>query len=277
MPYASYDPHLSADGSLLYLPAEQLTVIDVKTRSLLRTVQIKGGLMAVSSDNRHIAIFGDSLHIVDIASYEIVYSDTASVQPGRFSPKGDNLYCATSQCDILVLNITSQSVTRSVIDYPGFCPYMISSTIDNKILFVLSYSGARNWGIFEVYDIEQDTLLFQHRLATPYGHLEVTPDGRYAVFAETEEYISPEDPPSPRTVNIYDARNLRMKTIIPTYGVDPLHPQGMPQGKFIITPDSRWYIGSGFGITAIDLLKLQLERIVDSLLVYPITCRKMIK
>lgn len=68
-----------------------------------------------------------------------------------------------------------------------------------------------------------------------------------------------------------------MKTIIPTYGVDPLDPQGMPQGEFIITPDSRWYIGSGFGITAIDLLKLQLERIVDSLLVYPITCRKMIK
>lgn len=278
MPHSSYDPQVSADGSLLFLPDDQLTVVDLKTKSLLETVDIKGGLMAVSPDNRHIAIFGDSIHIVDVTTFEVVHSDTTSVQPGRFNIRGDRLYCATSQCDILILDLATDPITRTIVDYPGFCPYMISSSIDDKILFVLSYSGSRYRGFFEVYDTENDSIIFQHQLLTQYGHLDITPDGNYAVFAEIQGFIGlPEDPPSPRTVNIYDARNLRMKTIIPTYGVDPAHPDGLAQYKFIITPDSRWYIGSGEGITAIDLRSLQLKHIIEGRLTYPISCRKVIK
>ncbi|MEP0827134.1 MAG: hypothetical protein HRF51_01295 [bacterium] len=234
--------------------------------------------MAVSPNNRNIAIFGDSIHIVDITTFGVVYSDTTPVQPGRFNLKGDKLLCATSQCDILILDLTTDPVTRTILDYPGFCPYQISSSIDERILFVLSYSANRNQGFFEVYDIDNDTLAFQHELVTPYGHLDVTPDGNYAVFAEIQGFIGlPEDPPSPRTVNIYDARNLRMKTIIPTYGVDPAHPDGLAQYKFVITPDSKWYISSGEGITVIDLSSLQLKQIIEGRLTYPISCRKVIK
>jgi len=282
MAYSSHDPQVSADGLLLFLPGfhltEQLAVADTRTKSILRTVDIKGSYMAVSPNNRNIAIFGDSIHIVDITTFGVVYSDTTPVQPGRFNLKGDKLLCATSQCDILILDLATDPVTRTIIDYPGYCPYMVSSSIDDKILFVLSYSGSRYRGFFEVYDTESDTILFQHELLTLYGHLEITPDGNYAVFAEIQEYISPpEDPPSPRTVNIYDARNLRMKTIIPTYGVDPAHPDGLAQYKFIITPDSRWYIGSGEGITAIDLGSFQLKQIIEGRWTYPISCRKIIK
>lgn len=282
MSYSSRDPQVSADGLLLFLPGfhltEQLAVVDAKTRSILRTVDVRGSYMAVSPDNRHIAIFGDSIHIVDITNYEVVYSDTTSVQPGRFNIEGDKLYCATSQCDILILDLATDPVTRTILDYPGFCPYLISSSIDDKILFALSYSGSRYRGFFEVYDTENDTILFQHELLTLYGHLDITPDGNYVVFAEIQEYISPpEDPPSPRTVNIFDARNLRMKSIIPTYGVDPAHPDGLAQYKFVITPDSRWYIGSGEGITVIDLSIFQLKRIIEGRWTYPISCRKIIK
>ncbi len=98
---------------------------------------------------------------------------------------------------------------------------------DNSHLYLITSSYLAH---FEIYNIDRDSIEFDFQLQTPVANITITPDGKYVIYDEGENVVNFEDPPSPRTISVYDIMARQMKTIIPTFGVLPDNMDGSPAG-----------------------------------------------
>jgi hypothetical protein len=277
LPYSSFDPQLSADGKYMFLPySDKFSIVEMKSKTLVTQLNVRGLTMAVSPDNRYIAIFGDTLHILDAVTFAELYSEAITLCPGKFTQDGRRLYCPTCREGIYRLNLDTIPFASAVLNYPGYLPGVIAPSRDEAYLFV-STGVANRANYFEVYDLQRDSIIYSHQFRSWYALLNITPDGRYVIYAEVDSYGSIDAPPSPRMVSIFDAVSLTMRVIIPTYGINPECPDGISPDQSIITPDSKWFVSGGYGIIAINLNTLTAEKVYEfpDKFTVGITCMQM--
>jgi hypothetical protein len=284
LPYWGAWPELSADGEYMLFPDGdllKLSIVDMQTKELVTQLDMPGLLIEVSPDNRYFALYdNDSVHIFDAHAFQQVFADTAGFWSLKFSLDGRHLYWPTWSGDIYCLNLDTVPFSKRIIDYPQGRPQSVVASKDGKYLFVVvwePYFPTR----FEVYNIALDSVIFSAvvPISIYYIIMDITPDGNNVILANGEPNFSFEGPSAPKIFYIFDANTLKMETIIPTFGVDPDLPNGLPPWFFVITPDSKWLVSGGMGIIAIDLESRSVKKLIE----YPdkymdgVTCRKIIK
>lgn len=280
LPFPSMSPVLSPDGDRLFLPskaARKTAVIDLQSRSLITELPAGGYNAAISPDNLILAVFGDTVYFFDASNYSELYQFSSGLGMGVFSKDAKFLYCPTDAGDLVLFDLRNMPPSSDTITYPGGLPSIFFYPDEKgQNLFTMTIDVRRYIANFEVYNLSNDTVTFSHRLSASSGFINTTPDYHYAVYSEFEPYIQTEDKPSPNTLTVYDIKNMNVKTVIPTFGIDPDHSDGLPVGKFVFTPDGKWLVGAGYGFVVIDMESMRLHRIVDfpvDRIFFQIACR----
>jgi len=280
IPYWGSWPQLSADGRYMFCPDEKLSIVDMQTRQLVTQLYITGFFVVVSPDNRYFSLFLDSLQIFDAHTFQKIYSDTGGITNGKFTSDGKRLYCLKRYADIYCLNLNTTPFVSKLIDYPWASPSGVVASKDEKYLFVLGQGHDRS-KLFQVYDINRDSVIFSFapRLSGGIGEVNITPNGDLVVFADGEPNGGFEPPPASRTICIFNAKTFTMEAIVPTFGVDPDYPDGLPAWLTVITPDGRYFVSGGMGIIVIDLHSKRVAKLFEfpERYLQGITCRKIKK
>jgi hypothetical protein len=97
-----------------------------------------------------------------------------------------------------------------------------------------------NFFLFAVYDTYTDSLVFTQTIQPGYGHLRLSPDGRYAFYTNPGDGFTSSGPP---WITVYDVEKNEIHKIICTAGLldEPDH-YGVPLDEICITPDGRWLV-----------------------------------
>ncbi len=185
VPYRSpYGVTVSPDGKRLYIVhvwnfATVVGVLDAETLELLAQLPyFTREPVAVSPDNKMIAIVGQDLHILSTSDYSEIYSDTNSAAGGVFSADSRSFYCASGgkACKI---DLSGPEISKTIWDFAGGLVAHVVPTPDGSILF--AYNHGPNAAL-SVYDLERDSVLFVDRLLPGGGMVRLSPDGRYAFY-----------------------------------------------------------------------------------------------
>ena len=257
---------LSADGKRLYLAARTyVSVVDVATNTVITTLPYSSGdWVSVSPDNRLLAVPSSGLHLLDAATYEVVFEDTIPVLHCEFSRDSKRLYCAEGGTDrVYEVDLTDSAFTVTSTDVGNGTVYYVVPTPDEAKLLLYRRLGTWVYS-FEVYDVAQDSIIFSEAFAPGGGRVAVTPDGKYGIY--TYPGVTGTDPPPPGTFTVFDiaTNEIHAKVSIFDYvdsfgaAVPPIHPA--------FTPDGRWLVlsgGSQMLQQALFLYDLQDEKLVD--------------
>lgn len=256
---------VSADGKRLYLADRyKVTVINSKTYDLIAELPYQpDDWVAVSPDNRLLAIANGGLHLLSTPDYKVVFVDTIPVIHCEFSSDSKTLYCARKGTkSVYQVDLVDSTYAVTLIEAASDLLYYVVPSIDQRKLFCYVHYGLWTYG-FEVYDVLLDSIVFRDVLVPGAGQIAITPDGRYAVY--TNPGISGTDPPPPGTFTIYDIQANNIYDSVST--IDYVHPPCIcAANTMAVTPDGKWLVTLG-GIQlsqqVLYLYDLQREDLVD--------------
>ena len=262
LPFESYDGFVvSPDGKRLYLSDGDKTVV-VSTESfevVTELTNLGGGVEAVSNDNEYLAVCGEDLYILESAGYSVVHHDTDRVSQGSYSQDGSVYYAAggwVAGAPTLPymyrvdLSISPPAVTRK--SFPDGPVWRVVPSIDERRLFLLLRFDTFGF-LFEVYDVDQDSVIFRQILAPGSGDIELTPDGRYAFYTNPGTLL--DGPPPSVFVTVFDLeKNIVMDSIVTP---SPVHGHMIPS-ILAISPDGKQLIaGSARGQGSFSVIDAQ--------------------
>ena len=255
---------VSSDGKLLYLTlSTSIVIIESETKSFVTELHYTTTDVIVSSpDNRMIAILGDTLRILRASDYQIIYSDSGLTYSGIFSNDSKEFYCGyrdTSSFYIVYkLDIANEQFSKSTKQILDRGIVSVKPTLDkSKWLLHDSYG-------FEVYDVAQDSIVFQDRLLNGYGNTALTKDGK-KVFC-----TDPGRPGNPSTVDpiikVYDVENYRIDKILDSLLLFSDDSSWLSNPKdLVITPDNKYVavLGGATNYNVFFLFDVNTYELVD--------------
>lgn len=234
---------VSADGGRLYI-GDRTTVVVADAKTLSRIAELPFPTrfpVAVSPDNRLVAVTGDDLTILRTSDYSVVFSDTDRCASGCFSRDSKTFFCATSSSGLAyVVNLADSTPTVTRIRFAdGAVLQIVPSADQTKWFLYLAFN--HDLSVFEVYDVLADSITFRQPLYPGYGRIAVMPNERYLF------YTNPGTPGSiisgRLSFTIFDVhQNSVSREIYDTafFTVDgPYGKYGYPPNDVVVTPDNR--------------------------------------
>ena len=259
---------VSADGKHLYL-ALRTSVVVVETDSLSVIAELQyepDRPVAVSPDNQLVAITGDDLYILRTCDYAVVFSDTDRTENGYFSSDSRSFYCAAgwssdSRGVVYKVDLTDSlfPVTRRPFAEGGVV-HVIPSMDESKWFLYLT---VQTWiSVFEVYDVFKDSIIFREGLTPGYGHIAISPDGKYAVY--TNPGRSATDPPAPPAFTVFDIESNAIDTVVSDIDFFSDSTWVAHPNWLAITPDSQWLaiLGGSLALRVLYLYDIQKGQLV---------------
>lgn len=242
---------VSARGDRLYVnDGSKVHVINASTMSLIAELPYPSlSPVAISPDNRLVAITGQDLTILRTSDYSVVFFDTNISYNGVFSSDSKTFFCATrasSQSDRIVYSLNLSRRPYRVIQkgFSGSVAHVVPSR-DNTKWFIYVSTGIFS-SAFEAYDVATDSVVFRKPI-TPGrgGQIAMTQDDRYVFYSNPEGGLN--GPPAPWGFSVYDVRANTAREIIDTaffsgyYSGDSLLWVSVPT-YLAVTPDGRWLV-----------------------------------
>lgn len=239
---------VSADGKRLYInTAVTVHVVDAATLSPVAELPYRSfEPVAVSPDNRLVAITGDDLTILRTSDYSVLFSDTNETYGGAFSSDNKMFFCPALPSSHSLAVVYSVDLSRRPyrVTRKGFNGHVVEvvPSHDQSKWFV--YSNTSSWSsLFEVYDVDSDSVVFRDVLTPGFGHLALTPDDRYVFYTNPGRGIGA---PPPSGFLVYDVRTNSSTAIIDTDffrgGDDSTGWWKSAPAYLTVTPDGRWLV-----------------------------------
>ena len=237
---------VSPDGKRLYLANRtNCSVVDADSLQLISQIDIESsGGVAVSPDNKYVALLGDDLRILSTIDHSLIFQDTDDTQNGVFSSRSDKFYCAGGWAGgatllpyvyCVDLSDTSYTVTRKTFSN-GATVLVIPSIYDDKWFLYLT-SGTFDCA-FEVYDCILDSIIFSEYLTPGAGDIEISPDGKYVFYTNPGTILV--GPPGDGHITVYDIEKNEIHSRINTPSQVVAH--SIVQ-HLAISPDGRKLVG----------------------------------
>jgi hypothetical protein len=236
---------VSANGNRLYLnDGLRIRVVDARTLSPITELVYSYRSVAVSPDDRLVALTGKGITILRTSDYSAVFSDTDVALEGHFSADSRAFYCPVgwhpdNPGPPVAYRVTfgrkcPQVTRRTFLD--GGVGSIVPSLDQTKWFLYIQFGLWRS--VFEVYDVASDSIIFRKLLIPGYGEIALTPDGRKVIISNPGR--SGTDPPPPLGFTIFDVRENRVAhEIIDTAFFSSDMWRSVP-ACLAVTPDSRW-------------------------------------
>ena len=252
-------PVISADGKKMYV-ADVLTghtcVVDLDSLVIINQLPYAAPI-AVSPDNRLMAVHDSGLSILRISDYSVVFNDTTKMYYGVFSSNSKRFYGVPRAGGVYILDLSdpSFSVKRMSVSL-GAVGDVAPSIDETKLFLYLQRPPFYQLGIFVVHDMVADSIIFADTLRPGFGELELTPNGRY-VFCTNPGYMlyvtgSP-------WVTVYDVQQNAIHSTISTAGIlDYPYENGIPLSEICISPDGKWLTAIGYRfVLSLDIRRMK--------------------
>lgn len=173
---------VSADGRRLYIDdGSAIHVTDAISLSHITDLPYQSwSPVAVSLDNRLIAITGRDLFILRTSDYSVVFSDTSNTFEGVFSADSKNFYCASDSSSVGPRTVFSVDLSRA--------PYRANHKriVDGSVVQIVPSRDESLWFLylrvnseafaFEVFDVRIDSVIFIDLQVPGAGRLQLAPD-----------------------------------------------------------------------------------------------------
>jgi len=259
----------SPDGKILYVStSDSVVAVELATLELTSIwTGACGGGVAVSPDNRLLAVQAGDLYILDAADLSVVYHDTDAVWGGYFSSDSKSFYCIaggfSGRGHIYRVDLNG-APTLMRKWFTGRSPLHIRALNDGTMWFLYHRMG--NWEArFEVYDVAADSVVFSEYMVPGEGYIELTPDEKRVFYTNPGPFLNIGQPDPPYTISIFDIEaNHVIKEIstIGCFGGDTVL-DSLAVTEVVATPDNRWLVGVGIAgdlFVAVDLQTLEVAR-----------------
>jgi len=257
LPYY-HEPVISADGKKMYVWDWQQRATAVLTVDSMMVIgQLPLGFpLAVSPDNRLIAIYDDGLTIFNTSDYSVVFHDTVLPGPGGavFSANSRRYYGTPEAGGVYILDLSDPLFPVTRLSVPFGWVFDLAPSPDETRLF-LYLQRPVGFGAFAVHDLAADSLIFIDTLFSGYGELEPTPNGRYVFYTNPG---GPHYPGSSPWITVYDVERNAVHTTISTVGVlEHPYEYGIPLSEICISPDGRYLTALGWSfVLCLDIRRM---------------------
>jgi hypothetical protein len=259
---AEYGLAVSPHGDTIYAAGgDGVASVDVSTENftLVWTGFATYGI-ALSPNGRYLAIHGDDLTIMDLATMTSKLTDTDATFRGVFAVDSRRFYAPTvAGAQIYEASLVGGGeVSRTSFQGRGYRSILVSP--DESKWFL--YDAEECAGRFEVLDRDADSILFSHRVVPGNGQMAVSPNGRWAFYTSPgmiEDFC--DDSPS-YSVGAYGILRNEVATDIGTkVSVGGLSDSAVIV-DVIITPDSQWLVGLSWRgeFITVDLARMRVVR-----------------
>ena len=261
---------VSADGKLLYV-ALGSSVLVVDSDSLTTVDEIfypHTRPVAVSSDNKLLAIFGSELYILNTSDYSLVFSDTGEYEykSGVFSSDSKAFYCASTpntSTDYGVLRVDMSDSLYPITkrNFSSGTVTQVIPSLDESKWFLYLAVGLSTYS-FEVYDNGLDTIVFTDVLIPGAGYTDNTSDGKYVFY--TNPGRTGTDPPTDYSIKIYNVSTNEIEAVIADTSYFVFGQVPGPPKRLAVTPDNRWLgiLGGQMFLTNFYLYDICNEKLV---------------
>ena len=255
LPYGSDETGfaVSPDGSRLYLnppgkivevETDSFTIVAEHLLSISRNYVTNEVL--VTPDGRYLISKKADLAIVDLSDYSVVYQDSShGYNHCAISLGGRYLYCSVSDSTTfrfcLEYDLADNFATREWRPTGGHVS-RLTANHDSSIWYVY-FDLNLDFGLFQVYDPERDTILFGKSLRGGYGDMQVTLDDKTLFLSQPgNKWMGIPGPTYFLKINTsppysYDTINSVV--------IDTIIPKAVALvNEFCMTPDGRHLIGT---------------------------------
>ncbi len=139
--------------------------------------------IAVSPDDRFLALCGDSLMVVRSSDFSVVFHDSARGARPVFSRDSHTLYAVEGRTGAFafIVRFQGDSVTCQKHSFPSPI-WRIRPSNDNKLWFLYVNLGNYQFGV-GAYDPAKDSLVARTTTSPGLGDLECTPDGQNLIYS----------------------------------------------------------------------------------------------
>lgn len=253
---------VSAWGEYLYVGSDySLPVVDLESHQIIKELPYSGRV-AVSPDDRFIAILGNGIHILRTSDYAPVFEDTIPVAYGAFSRDGLRFYCpmgnyAPDSARVLVVDLLKHR-TRSIPTPSGALLTNVIPSDDEKRLYLWYELGSCASG-FLVYDPSEDAILFYHYLTPGKGEMAMSADRKTVFYTNPGPWLDIGCCRAPSEIYAYDVATNSAKAISTLGVTPPPDTLWLPMGELAVTPDNRWIVTANGGGWSY-LLRLNLHK-----------------
>ena len=232
---------ISADGKRLYLAQRNsIVVVDADSFDVITELPYKGHV-AVSPDNRLVAITGLDIRILSTLDYSTIFYDTSSTSRSQFSHNSKRLYCVGAPGVIKIdLSDTLYQITRKTIT-TGSVRKVVPSLDESKWFLYLQFNTFTH--AFEVYDVLEDSIIFREFLSPGYGQIAITPNGKYVFYTNAcrdGTYF-----PQVLGFTVFDVDANRVDHVVSDNDFFTGSNWIGPPLSMAVTPDSRWLVMLG--------------------------------
>lgn len=245
IPYRSYGGlTASADGKRLYLADNNSSVVAVVSTDsfqLLASLPFSGNRgVAVSANNRLVAINGPDLYILKTSDYSVYYHDTLGSSGGQFSADSRSYYCL-SNGGVTKIDF-GDSIRQSTKVFPGGTIIMVAPSIDENRLFLYRMYSEYVYSL-SVYDVEEDSVVFDQAMPPGGGQIVVDPTGKYAYVSAPGSILL--QIPGPSGFFVFDIAGNRMVDTVNTrdsaHAFMPIDGLAVaPNGKLLVAAEGLW-------------------------------------
>ncbi|MFH1372781.1 MAG: hypothetical protein ABII79_03190 [bacterium] len=253
---------VSADGKKLYLALQDSCfMLEIgNPQNLTKLPYDAGGGIAVSPDNRLVAIQGNDLYVLSTSDYSVVFHDTDQTYWGTFSYDSRTFYGSRYRDYVYRVEVKGSKppVRRQFTD---FVFTWVRPSPNEHYWYI--YAG---WGLchmaVQLFDVGADSVVFSYHFEPGNGQLELTPDGQRLFFTYPDMTISYCWPPSTSlSVLNTGSRAVEHVNII----VDSLYgtqPSLLYLSHIEITPDGRFLVGIDRDIAMLVLVDVETLQVI---------------
>lgn len=259
---SSYEFRVSAYGEYLYVGSDYtLAVIDLESYQVIKELPYTGPV-AVSPDDRHIAILGNGIRILRTSDYTPVFEDTLHTAYGAFSADGSRFYCPygnylPDSARILVVDIRRHR-TRTIAAPPGGQLTNVIPSDDESQLFLWYGLGSCASG-FLVYDPHEDSVIFYDYLTPGNGKMILSADGNTVFYTNPGPWLDIGCCRAPSEIYAYNVAHNSVRAISTLGIIPPPDTLWLPMGELAVTPDNRWVVTANGGGWSY-LLRLNVQK-----------------
>jgi hypothetical protein len=241
---------VSANGDRLYInDGIKVHVLDASTLEVITELPYPSlSPVAVSPDDRLVAITGNDLTIFRTSDYSVVFSDTDITRQGMFSSDSRVFFCPAGESSLAPRVVYSVDLAHRPyrVNHKAFSDGSVAEVVpshDNAKWFMYLRIGTLV-SAFEVYDVRADSVIFRTALRPGSGRLVLTPDNRYVFYTNPGGGLI--GPPPPSGFSVYDVRANTAREIIDTSFFDGVYGDSVawwsPPTYLAVTPDGRWLV-----------------------------------
>jgi hypothetical protein len=263
-------PVISADGKSMYLTTESgfdttVVMLDLAT---LDTTTIWHGqrnwYLAVSPDNRLLALCGRDLNILNTSDYSVAFHDTTAVLRGAFSDSSQAFYGGYGEAALdggMRVDLKTGSILRKV--FSGHIINRIIPSHDEERWY-LYFNDWPDASSFAVYDVASDSIIFRDISDAGHGDIRRTLSDRYVLYSfPGDPFFGPNGSSELRVYDPGPNSVVARIDVSGRYGEDTLFVTPCPD-QLAITPDSRWLVGTVVapwaGWFTLDIETLQISK-----------------